>query len=107
MAHTYEELKKKTVAQLRDIADGIDHEALLGHTQMHKDQLLAALCNALDIDLHEHHSVIGINKSAIKARIKELKRKRDELLGAHDRAQLKGVRRRIHRLKRQIHKATV
>lgn len=107
MAHTYEELRKKTVAQLREIAKGIEHEALRGHTQMHKDQLLVSLCNALNIDLHEHHSVIGINKSALKARIKELKKKRDELLQAHDNAQLKGIRRRIHSLKRRIHKATV
>jgi hypothetical protein len=36
-----------------------------------------------------------------------LKRRRDEALAAHDHAQLKDVRRRIHHLKRQIHKATV
>ncbi len=28
MAHTYEELKKKTVAQLREVAKEVDHEAL-------------------------------------------------------------------------------
>ena len=28
MAHTYEELKKKTVAELRDIAAGIEDEAV-------------------------------------------------------------------------------
>lgn len=107
MAYTYEELRKKTVAQLRDIAKGIEHEAVQGYTQLNKDHLLVALCNALNIDLREHHMVVGINKSAIKAKIKELKKTRDEALQARDHARLKLVRRRIHRLKRQIHKATV
>jgi hypothetical protein len=107
MAHTFDELKKKTVAQLREIAKGIDHEAVQGHTQMHKEQLLVGICQALNIELHEHHLVVGINKTEIKKRIKELKKKRDGAVGAHDHAQLKHIRRRIHRLKRQIHKATV
>ena len=36
-----------------------------------------------------------------------MKKKRDEALTIHDHAQLKVERRTIHRLKRQIHKATV
>ena len=36
MAHTFEELKKKTVEELREIAAGIQHEAVQGHTQMFK-----------------------------------------------------------------------
>ena len=107
MAHTYEELKTKNVAQLREIAAGIDHEAVKGYTQLNKEHLLAAICTALGIDMHEHHEVKGINKTDIKAKIKELKKKRDEALSAHDHAQLKQVRRHIHRLKREIHKATV
>ncbi|HEY9432235.1 MAG TPA: hypothetical protein VI260_12305 [Blastocatellia bacterium] len=30
----YEELKHKTVAQLREIAAGIEHDAVKGHTQL-------------------------------------------------------------------------
>lgn len=107
MAHTFEELRKKTVAQLKEIAKGIDHEAVQGHTQMHKNQLLVAICKALNIDLHEHHAVVGIDKSGIKQQIKDLKKKRDAALEAHNNSQLKLVRRRIHRLKRQIHKSTI
>ena len=44
MAHTYEELKGKTLAELREIAAGMDNEAVQGHTQMNKDHLLVALC---------------------------------------------------------------
>ncbi|HKC63724.1 MAG TPA: hypothetical protein VKB86_08800 [Pyrinomonadaceae bacterium] len=107
MAHTYEELRTKNVAELREIAAGIDHEAVKGYTQLNKEHLLAAICTALGIDMHEHHQVKGINKADIKTKIKELKKKRDEALSAHDHAQLKQVRRHIHRLKREIHKATV
>ena len=107
MAHTYEELNSKTVAQLREVAEGVDHEAVHGFTTMHKDQLLHALCVAFDLDEHVHHEVIGINKRAIKNQIRELKVQRDAALEAHDPETLKRVRRQIHRLKRRIRAATV
>jgi hypothetical protein len=107
MAYTFEELKHKTVADLRDIAKGVEqHEAVQGYTQMNKDHLLVALSKALGIK-HEHHDVVGVDKSGIKARIRELKTQRAAAIEAHDHAQLKVVRRTIHRLKRQINKATV
>ena len=107
MAQTYEELRHLTVAQLREIAAGIEHEELRGYTQLNKEHLLVALCKAQGIDMHEHHQVKGIDKLELKARIRELKKKRDEALEAHDHAQLKDVRHKIHRLKRAMHKATV
>lgn len=106
MALTYEELRHKTLADLREIAKGSDHEVVQGYTQMNKEHLIGALAKALGIQ-HEHHDVVGINKSEVKARIRELKTQRQAALAAHDRAQLKVVRRTIHRLKRRIHKATV
>ena len=104
MAHTYEELKEMTVAQLRDVAKETD---VRGYSSMHKEHLLHALCEALGIEEHVHHEVKGIDKASVKARIKQLKEERDEALAAKDRVRLKRVRRRIHRLKRRIHKATV
>jgi hypothetical protein len=65
MAHTYEELKGKTVAELREVAAGIEHEAVQGYTQLHKDQLLPALCKALGIEAHVHHEVIGVDKTGL------------------------------------------
>ena len=103
---TYEQLRHKTLAELRDMAKGSEHEAVQGYTQMNKEHLAVALAKALGIQ-HEHHTVVGIDKSAIKARIRELKTKRSEVRDARDRAQLKVIRRTIHRLKRRIHKATV
>ena len=106
MAYTFEELKHKTLAELREIAKGSDHEAVQGYTQLNKEHLVVALSKALGIQ-HEHHTVVGIDKSGIKSRIRELKTQRAAALAAHDHAQLKVVRRTIHRLKRRIHKATV
>jgi lipoate-protein ligase A len=107
MEHTFEELKKKTVADLREIAKDIEHEALKGRSTMHKEQLLKALCEALGIESHEHHEAIGIDKSAIKAQIKKLKVERDAALEARNHKQLKLTRRKIHRLKRAIRRAMV
>ncbi len=58
MPHTYEELKSRTLAELREIAKGSSSEAVQGYSQMNKDHLLPALCTALGIDVHEHHTVI-------------------------------------------------
>lgn len=107
MAHTYHELKEMTVAQLREIAKDIEHEAVKGATQMNKDHLLKALCTAMNIEMHEHHEVVGIDKAAIKQKIRVLKKKRDEILASQDRAELHGVLRQIHALKRTIRRATV
>ncbi len=107
MTYTYDELKGKTVAQLRELAASSQHEALQGYTQLNKEHLLVALCKALNIDMHKHHQVVGINKTEIKAQIKQLKKKRDEALTAHDHTELKTIRRQIHHLKRQIHRAAV
>jgi len=106
MPYTIEELKHKTLADLRDIAKDIEHDAVQGYTQMNKPHLIAGLAKALGIQ-HEHHEVVGVDKSGIKARIRELKTQRAAAIAAHDHAQLKVVRRTIHRLKRRIHKATV
>src|SRR5215831_5734334 len=107
MAYTHHELKHKTLAELRDIAKDIQHDAVQGYTQLNKEHLVVAICRALGIELHEHHDVVGIDKAGIKSRIKALKAKRGEALSAHDHKALKKTRRSIHRLKRQINKATV
>jgi hypothetical protein len=107
MAHTYEELSKMTVAQLRDIAKDIEHEAVQGATQMNKEHLLPALCKALGIETHALHHVEGIDKPAIKAKIRLLKGQRNDAIKAGDHDQLRRVRRRVHRLKRRIRQHTV
>lgn len=107
MAYAYEELKKKTIEDLREIAKGLEHDAVKGYTQMNKEHLLPALCKALGVDTHGHHVVVGVDKAAVKAKLRQLKAQRDKALEAHDHEQLKQVRRQMHRLKRRIRAATV
>jgi DNA-binding IclR family transcriptional regulator len=102
MAPTYHELKGKTLAQLRDIAKDVKDERVQGYSQMNKDHLLPALCQALGIEGHEQHAVTGIDKSAIKSRMRELKKQREKALDAHDHDALHSLRRQIHHLNHQI-----
>jgi hypothetical protein len=102
MAHTYEELKKKTLAELRDIAKDVQHDAVKGFTQMNKDHLLPALCTALGIDAHAHHAAHGELKVATRARLRELRSKRHQALEAHDHDALKAIRREYHHLNHKL-----
>lgn len=103
MAVTYEELQKKTVAELREIAKGIQHEAVQGHTQMNKEHLIPAICQALGLDMHAHHHVVdGFDKNAIKARMRTLKAERAKALEVRDQARLHAIRRELHALNHRI-----
>ena len=107
MSHTFEELKKKNVADLREIAKGIEHEAVQGYTQLNKDHLLKAVCTALNIDMHVHHEVKGVDKTKIKSEIRELKKKRDEAIKSKNSEDQHKARRKIRYLKKVLRKATV
>ena len=102
MAYTHHELKGKTIQELRDIAKDVPDESVQGYSQMNKEHLLPALCKALGVPIHEHHDVVGIDKPSIKAKMRELRKKRDEALEAGEHGLLKSVRRQIHGLNRQI-----
>src|SRR5688572_3127348 len=103
MAMTYEELHKKTVAELREIAKGLDHEAVRGYTQMNKEHLLPAVCKALGIDTHAHHHVVqGFDKAGTKARMRTLRAERDKALEAHDSTRVKQIRRELHTLNHRL-----
>lgn len=107
MAYTYDQLHAMNVAQLREIAQTTDHEAVKGFSTMHKEKLIPALCTALGIEGHAHHTVVGINKKKIKTEIRELKAKRAEAIQNKDYTQLKQVRDRIHDLKHLLRKHAV
>jgi hypothetical protein len=107
MAFTYHELKAKNIGELRDIAKEIQHEAVQGYTQLNKDHLLVAVCKALNVPIHEHHDVVGIDKAALKAKIRALKKDRDAAIAAGDHAKLRTVRNQIHGVNRQIKKHLV
>ena len=109
MAYTYDELHSMTVVQLREIAEGIEHDAVHGFSTMHKEHLLPAVCKALGVDIHKHphHEATGIDKTKIKDQMKALKAEKRKAREAGDHAQLKAVRRKYHRLNHRIRGATV
>jgi len=98
MAHTYDELKGKTVAELREIAK----DTVQGASQMNKDHLLPLLCQALGIEARVHHAVDGVDKGQLKAQMRALKSERDRALDTHDHLKLKSIRRQMHHLNHQI-----
>jgi hypothetical protein len=105
MSYTYDQLSKMTVAELRKIADGIEHEAVHGHSTMHKEKLLPAICKALDIETHAHHQVVGIDKTTMKAEIRSWKKKRTEALTNKDYVKLSEIRQHIHDLKVKLRRS--
>ena len=107
MSHTFEELKKKNVSDLREIAKEIEHEAVQGYTQLNKEHLLKAICTALNIDMHVHHEVVGVDKSKIKIEIREAKKKRDEAIAAKDDEGQKKARGKIRHLKKVLRRSMV
>ena len=79
---TYATLKVMTVANLREIAKGIQNAELEGYTTMHKDHLLPILCKVLGIPTH--HIAHGAEKTRIKGVIRKVKAKRDEAMAKKD-----------------------
>ncbi len=104
---TFHELKQKNVTELREIAKGLQLEAVQGYTQLNKDHLLVALAKALGLQTHEHHAVGGFDKPAIKAQMRALKKKRDEALAAGDDLGLRAIRRQLHALNHKVRTHTV
>ena len=98
MAHTYEELRKKTVAELRDLAKDLHHDAVQGFSQMNKEHLLPALCKALGVDAHEHHVAALAEKTRIKATMRALKAEKDKARSAGDHDRIESLRRHYHHL---------
>lgn len=102
MAYTYEELKGKNITELREIAKGLNHDAVQGYTQLNKDHLLPAICKALGIDARAHHVAHGELKAKAKSRMKELRAKRQEAIQNKNHDALKSIRREYHHLNHQL-----
>jgi protein-arginine kinase activator protein McsA len=107
MTYTHHDLKAKTLAELKEIAAGMEDEAVKGYSQMNKEHLVKQLCAVLKIDMHEHHTAKIPEKTSIKAQIRSLKQERDKLMGSHDHKQLGEIRAKIGLLKHRLRKAAV
>lgn len=104
---TYEQLSKMKVAELRQIAENLQQEELKGVATMHKEKLLPLLCKALGVEAHTHHEVVGVNKTAIKQKIRALKKQRDEAIQAKKYDELRQVRGQIKGLIKDLRRHTV
>lgn len=103
MAYTYEQLSEMNVTQLREIAKGIDHEAVHGFSTMHKEKLVPALCTALGIEAHKHHTAAkGFDKASVKAEIRALKKQRDALVPKEHPKEFRELLRQIHERKNKL-----
>lgn len=107
MDYTFKDLKEKTLAELKEIAKGIEHEAVKGYTQLNKEHLLVAICKALHIDMHVHREIKGLDKAKIKKRLRELKRQRNQAIAARDSEKLRSLRRQMKRLKNRMRRAAI
>jgi hypothetical protein len=105
MAHTYEELKKKTIAELRDLSKELNHPAVQGYSQMNKEHLLPALCRALGIDAHEHHAATGALKFVTREKMREIRKLKADAQQAGDHERLKALRRQYHHLNHKLREA--
>jgi len=100
--YTYEQLKGMTVAELRDIAKGIQDPALEGYSTWHKEHLLPELCKVLHIPMH--HVAAGQEKLRLKTAIRGAKARRDEPSARNNLAGQAFARQIIHAAKRRLRK---
>jgi hypothetical protein len=98
------DLEKMTVTRLREEVGKYDD--VKGVSGMKKDELIAIMCEKLDIHRPEK-KVVGIDKSILKARVRALKAKRLQAAADHDYEALADIRKRIRVYKRSIRKHTV
>ena len=100
----WHELNKRRVADLRDMMK--EHlPQVQGVMSMKKEQIVAQLAEALGIEPPKK-VVVGVDKTAIKTKIREHQALREKALAAGDHDELRAQRRRIHGLKRQLRKAS-
>jgi len=99
----WHELNKHRVADLRDMMKKHAPQ-IQGVLSWKKEQLVAEVAQLLGIE-KPHTVIVGIDKTAVKERIKKQRELRLQALEAKDSAQLKRARRKIHRLKRKLRRA--
>jgi len=98
----YEELSKKTVNDLREMAQ--EHEDIVGASGKTKEELIDIFCEKLGIE-KPHTVVVGLDKGKVKAEIRALKKERDQALEAKDGTKLKRTRQKIHRLRHKLRRS--
>ena len=105
---TEAELKKMTVKQLRALAS--EKTDLTGLSGMKKEELVAALIEKLGVkkEVKKAGAEALKDEQTAKKEIKRLKQKRKELLQAKtkNKKQMRNIRRRVRKLKRNLSKVS-
>ena len=99
----WHELNKTRVADLREMMKQ-QMPDVTGVIAMKKEELVERLAAHLGVE-RPHKVVVGIDKTAVRGKIKDLKKMRQQALEAQDPVGLKKQRRAIHRLKRRLRRA--
>lgn len=95
-------LEKMTAKELREIAIGI--EGVTGVHAMNKTELIVVIKEARGI-VEEKKKDTSVDVRALKAKIKELKKKREEARAANDWKMVDALRRCISKLKKKTRRA--
>ena len=96
-------LEKHTAPELRDIAKQLPE--VTGASGMNKAELIAVIKKARGIEETGRKKQSEVSVREIKAKIRELKKKRQEFLERDDRKMADIFRRRISRLKKKTRRA--
>ena len=99
----YNEIKKMTVVKLREVIAERD-PSVQGLVGMKKEQLVDLLASKLGIEKHKH-AAVAIDKTAVKQKIRALKKQREELAKAGDKHKLAEIRHAIHKQKHILRRA--
>ncbi len=99
----YQELEKTKVTELREMAHG---QGVADAGKYSKEDLVDLLADKLGIE-KPHLVIQGIDRRKVKKRLRALAKVRDTALAGKDRAGLKAVRRRMHRLRHKMRKAAL
>jgi hypothetical protein len=98
----YKTIAKMTAGQLRDQL--AQYPDITGASAMKKEKLVDLLCSKLGIDRHAH-AAAGIDKTAIKQQIRNLKKERDAALAGKDAAKLTKIHHALHAERHKLRRA--
>ncbi len=99
----YHDIQKMTAVKLRDAIAEKDPN-MTGLSAKKKDELVDIYAGILGVEKHVHGE-LSIDKTAVKRKIRELKKERDAALEARDRARLSEIRHAIHKQKHILRRA--
>ena len=99
----YHDIQKMTATKLRETIAEKD-PAITGLSAKKKEELVETLAGILGVEKHVHGE-LAIDKTAIKQKIRALKKERDAAREARERDKLRDVQHAIHKQKHILRRA--